>query len=395
MALAKLSRKPKAGIRTGNRHVALTAGGKAASEARPSFLKKRSKRLLALLSRSFPQRALKGTKFFRFFFSKKNRLLLLSRFNIQAINMWVRLPRAAKVRIAIACCMLSACSAGPQAASVPAACHLDRVADLPMAPGTPYAVVPARLDDQPVSMLIDTGDERLTIRQQAVGRLRLAVNHRARTTVHGLGGDATNFDVILQRFELGGTEIPQSGAAVAEIPLSAAVDPPLSGIIGAQTLSDYEVEFDFPARRVTLWQRSECDKIEPAWTGAWSSALLQRSTGSLMTLAVTIDGRSVRALLDTGARSTTIDIEAASQLGMTAAGLAGAKLSVSRGADGNDVFGHTVRLGDIAVGTSHTTGFPVLVSPVHPPFADMLLGVDFLQSRDLWIAYAGQRVFIK
>ena len=256
-------------------------------------------------------------------------------------------------------------------------------------------VVPARLDDQPVSMLIDTGDERLTIRQQAVGRLRLAVNHRARTTVHGLGGDATNFDVILQRFELGGTEIPQSGAAVAEIPLSAAVDPPLSGIIGAQTLSDYEVEFDFPARRVRLWQRSECDNIKPAWTGAWTSALLQRSTGSLMTLAVTIDGRSVRALLDTGARSTTIDIEAASQLGMTAAGLAGARVSVSRGADGNDVFGHTMRLGDIAVGTSHTTGFPVLVSPVHPPFADMLLGVDFLQSRDVWIAYAGQRVFIK
>ena len=296
---------------------------------------------------------------------------------------------------AVACCALSACSANPQAANVPGSCRLDRVADLPMAPGTPYAVVPARLDEQPVSMLIDTGDERLTIRQQAVGRLRLAVNHLARTTVHGLGGEATNFDVILQHFELGGAEIPQSGAAVADFPLSAVVDPPLSGIIGAQTLSDYDVEFDFPARRVTFWQRSDCDRFEPAWTGAWSSAFLQRSTGDLMTLAVNVDGRSLRALLDTGARSTTIDIAAASQLGMTAATLAKARLLVSRGADGNDVFSHTMRIGDISVGASHTTGFPLLVSPVHPPFADMLLGVDFLQSRDVWVAYAGQRVFIR
>ncbi len=46
-------------------------------QARPSFLKKRSKRLLSLLSRRFLQRAPKGTKVFWFFFQKRTACLLL------------------------------------------------------------------------------------------------------------------------------------------------------------------------------------------------------------------------------------------------------------------------------------------------------------------------------
>ena len=44
-------------------------------QARPAFLKKSSKKLLVLLSRSFPRRVLREKKVFWFFFSKKNCLL--------------------------------------------------------------------------------------------------------------------------------------------------------------------------------------------------------------------------------------------------------------------------------------------------------------------------------
>ena len=292
-------------------------------------------------------------------------------------------------------CLVSACSAASPSASAPQACRLDRVADLAMAAGTPFAVVPARVDGQLVSMLLDTGDERLAIRAQAQAALRLPEDRRHTTIMHGIGGTSTAHDLIIQRFELGDTELPQSGAAVMNLPTVPLVDPPLAGVIGGQILSGYDVEFDFAARRVRLWQRSGCDTAAPAWQGAYASVNLERSTGSLVTVPVTINGQTLRALLDTGALTTTVSIDAAGRLGLTAAALAGARTAVSRGADGNDVFTHVARLHSVAIGSAHRTDMPVLVAPVHVPFADIMLGADFFQHHKLWIAYAAQRAFVQ
>ena len=294
-------------------------------------------------------------------------------------------------RILALACMLSACSAASPSASAPAACRLDRAADLPMAPGTAYAVVPARIDGQPVSMLLDTGDERLAIREQVQAALRLPEDPHHTTIMHGIGGTSTAHDLIIQRFELGDAELPQSGAAVMNLPSVPQTDPPLAGVIGGQILSGYEVEFNFAARRVVLWQRNDCAPVAPAWRGAYASVNLERSTGSLVTMPVTINGQHLRALLDTGALTTTLSVEAATRLGLSAA----ARISVSRGADGRDVFSHATRLHSVDLGGAHRAELPVLIAPVHIPFADIMLGADFFQRHDLWIAYAGQRAFVQ
>ena len=264
-----------------------------------------------------------------------------------------------------------------------------------MAPGTAYAIVPARIDGQPVSMLLDTGDERLAIREQVQTALRLPEDPHHTTIMHGIGGTSTAHDLIIQRFELGDTELPQSGAAVMNLPSVPVTDPPLAGVIGGQILSGYDVEFNFATRHVILWQRSDCDTVAPAWHGPYASVSLARSTGSLVTVPITINGQTLRALLDTGAQTTTISMDAASRLGLTAAGLAAARTSVSRGADGNDVFTHVTRLHSMTIGAAHRADMPVMVAPVHVPFADMMLGADFFQHHDLWIAYAGQRAFVQ
>jgi predicted aspartyl protease len=225
--------------------------------------------------------------------------------------------------IILALCLLTSCAAEtPAPVAAPQICRLERAAVLKMAAGTSYAVVPARLNGQDVSMLLDTGDEVMTITPHAKVALGLAEDHQNRTSVQGLGGIVTNNNVRIEHFELGGTELFQPSAAVAPMPSAWRGEPPLAGIIGAQVMSDYDVEFDFPGRIVTLWQRSGCGSVAPAWQGPWASARLVRGRSSLVTLDVTIEGQTVRALLDTGAQNTTIDIEAAGRLGVTAAMLA-------------------------------------------------------------------------
>lgn len=295
-----------------------------------------------------------------------------------------------------ALCLLSACSSqAPTAADAPSACRLERAADLPMVAGTPYALVPARIDDQPVSMLLDTGDERLTITHEAQRILRLPEDTKHRTEVHGIGGTSTSFDAVIQRFELGDTELPVTGASLVDLMMHPLVDPPMAGIVGEQVMSRYDMEFDFASRHVVLWQRTGCDTIAPAWTGAWSTVDLLRGNGDLLTLDVAIDGHTIRAMLDTGALTSVIDPQAAAVLGVTAATLGAARVAVSRGADSSDVLMRRYVLRDIALGSTHVANLAVGIGAVKVPFAHMLLGVDFLQHHDLWVSYAGQKAFVR
>ncbi len=299
-----------------------------------------------------------------------------------------------KVAGALAIGGLAACSQAAQEANTQA-CTKESVADLPMAPGIAWPVVVAALDGQAVSMMLDTGSERLGVRSQAAVELRLPQDRRHSTRMRGLGGTSVAYDVALQSFEIGGTELPQSGAAVIEMPAMPAARPAVAGVIGAQTLSDYDVELDFVRRHVVFWEVSGCAQVMPAWQGTWSSARLARGAGNLVSLDVDLNGQAVRALLDTGARNTTIDFETANRLGIGSAALAAGKEVVTRGADGSDVVAHVIRMQEVSVGSVRSANFPVLVSPVHLPFAGMLLGVDLLQHRDVWISYAGRELFIR
>lgn len=263
-----------------------------------------------------------------------------------------------------------------------------------MAPGTSYAIVPASINGQAASMLLDTGDEGLTVTPRARLALGLSEDQRHRTTVHGIGGDLVSFNAELEHLELGGYEMLQTSASVAEMPILPPVKPPLAGVIGADVMSSYDMEFDFHGRRVGLWQRTGCASASPVGQGPYATLRLLRTSGSLVTLDVSVNGLILRALLDTGAASTTLNVGAASRLALPAAS-AGDKTYYSRGADGSDVVTHRALVAALAAGGLVNNAMPVLVGPVHVPFADMMLGVDFLQGRRLWISYENRVAFIQ
>jgi predicted aspartyl protease len=107
---------------------------------------------------------------------------------------------------------------------------------------------------------------------------------------------------------------------------------------------------------------------------------LARGTGSLVTLDVSINGRIVRALLDTRAATKTMNIDAAGRFGITAAELAASRIANSRGADASAIITHVFRIQNIAVGATARTNFPPLIGPAHIPFADTMLGIDFFRA---------------
>jgi predicted aspartyl protease len=298
------------------------------------------------------------------------------------------------MRAVIPLCLLAGCAAEPSAAPIaqtPASCSIDKVVDLAMAPGQRWAIVPAKLNGQAVSMVIDTGAEAAMVSPDAQQALGLAPDPHHRTTVVGPTGSATSQNVLIERFQLGGEELPQPSMAVAEIPMRPAIEPMLAGLIGGQILSQYDAEFDFPGHRLILWQRPSCAPPGPAGGGAWDRVRLQRGQNSLVTLEVAIGGQGLQALLDTGAASSMLSATAAARLGVAGT----VKEVVTRGADGADAVMRVRRYPDVAVGRIHSLNFAVLVGDVRVPFAEMILGMDFWRTRRLWIDYAHQVAYVR
>ena len=106
---------------------------------------------------------------------------------------------------------------------------------------------------------------------------------------------------------------------------------------------------------------------------------------------VRVNGRPLLAELDSGSRATILATDTARRLGLDAP----VSANTAPGIDGNRLpVGHTrARLG---LGDERPVDTPVSVAPLQLERGDMLLGLDQLGRRRVWILYgAGLAVFAR
>jgi len=286
---------------------------------------------------------------------------------------------------------------GCQAASLPRvqACTVERAAELPVRVDHGLLLAPGGLNRHPVQWLLDTGAEGTLISSDAVARFALERDAMRRTTINSVGGQViTTANAWVASFVLGGLEARQVSVAVGPLPTLSGADPPLYGLIGADFLADFDIEFDLPRQRVSLYRVSNCgDGFRPLGEPA-AVVPLRPSHRGLLAVDVQIDGQTVRALIDSGARLSSIRTDVAHRLGVDAATLARDPLTAGSGADTIAMAGRLHRFAEVRIGPEVLRDQPIEVAPLALPDADMLLGADYLQGRHIWLSYATQRMFI-
>ena len=182
------------------------------------------------------------------------------------------------------------------------------------------------------------------------------------------------------------------------------------GLLGANLLDAADLEIDLAQGKLTLFSAEHCSKqVLAYWVkgGPYNVADIDSvdNRGDRRTfIKVTINGRQVRALLDSGAVATMLTRPAAERIGidLDAPGVKAGGTSYGVGASKLKTW--TVRVDSFSVGTEtiQHSQMQVIDGRLGDGSTDMLLGVDFLLAHHMFIAnsqhkayftYNGGRVF--
>ena len=246
---------------------------------------------------------------------------------------------------------------------------------LPSADGKP--VVPVTIGRQLVRLQIDTGAETSALSEQGAARLRLRPGAPWRG-IAGLGGVAAVPTASLHGLSFGGATWPNLRLPVMPLPLAPGVD----GLIGADLLAGFVVGLDFPAGTLVL--------------GRVLPPELARSTLSFLpglrfpVVSAWLGTHRLPALLDTGAGGSAIDLASA---GIPPASLAQDPVRRGSGAAGLAVPARMHRFDNLALGGTPLGGLTLQVTRLAPVLPmRLVLGMDVLRGRQLWVDYPRARL---
>lgn len=273
-------------------------------------------------------------------------------------------------------------------------CSVEKVADLPTRLVRGAVLVPAAVNQIPVQMQVDTGASTTSVTPDVATLLRLPPDAMRRTTVFGVGGQMISYNTQVLTFEVGRQLWAEQSFVTAPLARTFHEEPPVAGLLGANYLSDFDVELDLPEQRMTLWQVHGCAG-DFAFQGVPHWRLpLRRYQRARMVATVQIDGQTLSALIDWGANATVLNQAAAARIGVTPQMLEADPGGHSNGADRNEIEFHLHRFAEIRIGNGVFHQARIQVAPIHIGDADMLLGIDYASVRRLWLSYATGQLFV-
>ena len=242
----------------------------------------------------------------------------------------------------------------------------------------------ARVNRVDTQFALDTGAERTVLTTATVNSLLLARSKLTISQLIGVGGAVSNADVFAD-LQLGTANFEQR-FAVADIP-------GIGGLIGGDLLSNYDVEIDAPGHRVRLWRASACGANDLPWKGLRATLPVRVTWGDRLVTIVTLDGKPLSALLDSGSSISILQTEAARRIGAKAISTDPAVLV--HGIDGGAINVRVHQFKSMSLGPVQITNPRVGIGESQLASPEMILGLDYLRGWKIWIAFRARKVFMQ
>jgi predicted aspartyl protease len=200
-----------------------------------------------------------------------------------------------------------------------AACKIEVLGELPVVTISNRIVKSGRINDRPVSVLIDTGANFSFLWEDAARALGLPVVPVKGATLYGIGGPTQVFETNLRSLQLGSYSATDLRLQV--IPRSKSqqtVAPAL--VIGEALLARFSTEFDVAHGMIRLLRTDGCAADElPYWSERnFSLAALESwdPRQPQIRTQVVLNGKPINALFDSGAPTSAITRAGAERVGV-------------------------------------------------------------------------------
>jgi predicted aspartyl protease len=304
----------------------------------------------------------------------------------------MRLP----VQLGLLCLLaaLTACAVAPEPDEDSLTCKLEQVAAMPVRSVGGAILVDGDINRIPVQLQLDTGATTSMLDEDAVARLALPTDPHRRTTLHGIGGSIETQNTMVRSLAIGDQEWQGLSIATGHLAGKFHEGRPVAGLLGADRLSSFDVELDIPDGKLTLWSVSHCAGNFVPWQLPHYVVPLERHSPNRMVAKVEVNAHPVEALVDWGARSTTMTEAVAQGVGVTPDMLASDRSGTNWGIDQTQNIVRLHRFGELKVGGEifHNIGLPV--ADLRLREVGMLLGADYARTRRVWLSYASRQMFI-
>ena len=310
--------------------------------------------------------------------------------------------------IALAWAASLSCIAVPH--TTRAACTLGAVAVIPLLPASGSPRFTADINDHPALFMLDTGAFATTLVKTSADRLGVPMSELG-FDAFGVGGTQHIYRGTVARMRFGGLTadgMMLAGAIMFARPADANID----GLFGMNMMAAYDIDLDLAGGHVIFFEADgTCRKptvalAQPLYMVDLDYIRHDRQAD----IDLTIDGRRLRAVIDSGAATTVMFRSAANRLGLDLSSLRapGHRLGYGIGPRPVPVIDHvfdTVQIGDLQIRNMHVgildqanleTATVHVGSLLPDPSLgdtggeDMLLGADFMRKVHLWISHSSQ-----
>jgi predicted aspartyl protease len=280
------------------------------------------------------------------------------------------------------------CGAPAQAADD---CRLALAASLDIDPAYPHRVViPAELDGTAVKMLVDTGGVVTMVGQDTVEKFKLRRIGLPRTTiVAGYDGSWAGFYTFIPSLRTGNIHASDVRALIDPENIESGV----AGLIGPDLLMHYEVELDFGHGKINLFSQDHCAGQLVYWTRDPVAAVpLHIDESGHIQAEVTLDGKDMNAIIDTGAPQASMKLSAARRKFDLRTDSPGMSVESSEHPEIHLYAFKSLVLGGVAIANPKTRIFDVPSDPGENRL--LLIGLSELRKMHVMISYKERMLYV-
>jgi predicted aspartyl protease len=273
-------------------------------------------------------------------------------------------------------------------------CKPKRQADLAVVFLRNLPLVNLTVNGAAATFLLDTGAERSIMAAAAARRLGVDAHYEYPRRMRSLDGAVSSGDARLRSLGVGGMTLPDFRVLVGALSLPGPAGRPLDGLLGADFFSSFEVDLDLAHGRMILYERLPCAIAAPPWNQAYAAIPVNRSLHDHLFFPVGLDGHKLAAFIDTGAELSAVDAAAALALGVSGATLDQDPIANLRGAGSELVRSRGHRFARLEIGGETLRDRVIFVTNLRLQDADLVLGIDFLRLRRVWLSYGSHQIFL-